>query len=199
MRAANPARTLLAAVALAAASGAAAQSVTPASRIDGKSEKAPDFTLVTQDGKVFTLGKDGRGRPLLLTFIYTSCPGACPYVVEECLGAARAAGKGRPAKERPLVVAVSFDPAVDTPQRLREHMMENRLKASEIVFLTGGADAVDKVLHDWAVTVGRDEKGDLFHGFQTAVIDREGTIVARYYGAGIEMAKLTGDTRAAAR
>jgi len=192
-------RALLAAVVLAAASGAAAQSVTPATRMDGRGEKAPDFTLVTQDEKVFTLGRDGRGRPLLLTFVFTSCPGACPYVVEECLQAARAAGKGRPEKDRPLVVAVSFDPAVDTPKRLREHMKENGLKASEIVFLTGGADAVEKVTHDWAVNVGRDEKGDIFHGFQTAVIGRDGTIVARYYGAGIEMAKLTADAKAAAR
>ncbi len=193
------ARPLVVAAALVLAGSAAGQAVTPASRLEGRGEKAPDFTLVTQDEKVFTLGTDGRGRPLLLTFIFTSCPGACPYVVEECLQAARAAGKGRPAKDRPLVVAVSFDPTVDTPKRHREHMKENRLKPSEIVFLTGSAGAVEKVTRDWAVSVGRDEKGDIFHGFQTAVIDREGTIVARYYGAGIDMAKLTADAKAAAR
>ncbi len=193
------ARILALVAALLVGASAAAQSVTPASRVDGRGEKAPDFTLVTQDEKVFTLGRDGRGRPLLLTFIFTSCPGACPYVVEECLQAARAAGKGRPAKDRPLVVAVSFDPKVDTPERLRAHMKENGLKRSEIVFLTGGEGAVEKVTHDWAVTVGRDEKGDLFHGFQTAVLDREGRIVARYYGAGIDMKQLVADAAAAAR
>lgn len=187
------------AVALALSGGAAAQSASPATRMDGRGEKAPDFTLVTQDGKVFTLSRDGRGRPLLLTFIFTSCPGACPLVVEECLRAARAAGKGRPAKDRPFVVAVSFDPDVDTPKRLRKHMGENRLKRSEISFLTGGKGAVEKAVRDWEVNVGRDEKGDIFHGFQTAVIDREGTIVARYYGAGIDVKTLTADAKAAAR
>ena len=181
------------------AGAAKGQSVTPATRTEGRGEKAPDFTLVTQDDRVFTLSKDGRGRPLLLTFVYTSCPGACPYVVEECLQAARAAGKGRPAEDRPFVVAVSFDPGVDTPKHLRAHMKENGLKASEIAFLTGGRTAVDLVLHDWQVNVGRDENGALFHGFQTAVIDREGTIVARYYGAGIDMKRLVADARAAAR
>jgi protein SCO1/2 len=178
------------------AGGAAAQ---PATRRDGNGEKARDFTLVTQDGKVFTLGKDGRGRPLLLTFIFTSCPGACPLVVDECLEAARAAGKGRPAQDRPLVVALSFDPAVDTPARLRAHMAENRFKRSEIVFLTGSEGAVDRAVFDWEVNVGRDAKGDIFHGFQTAVIDREGTIVARWYGAGLDVKKLTADVKAAAR
>lgn len=193
------ARPLVLAAALALAGGAPAQSVTPATRKDGLGEKAPDFTLLTQDEKVFTLGRDGRGRPLLVTFIFTSCPGACPLVVEECLAAARAAGKGRPAKDRPFVLAVSFDPAVDTPRRLREHMKENRLRRSEIAFLTGGKDAVEKAVRDWEVNVGRDDKGDIFHGFQTAVIDREGTIVARHYGAGLDVARLTADARAAAR
>lgn len=186
---------VLAALLLTAASAAAQ----PATRKDGRAEKAPDFTLVTQDGKVFTLGRDGRGRPVLLTFIFTSCPGACPLVVDECLEAARAAGKGRPAKDRPLVVALSFDPAVDTPQRLREHMKENRFNRSEIVFLTGSPAAVERAVRDWEVNVGRDEKGDIFHGFQTAVIDRKGTIVARWYGAGIDVKALTEDAKAAAR
>ena len=190
------ARPLLLATMLLAAATSAAQ---PATRKDGQGEKAPDFTLVTQDGKVFTLGTDGRGRPILLTFIFTSCPGACPLVVDECLEAARAAGKGRPAKDRPRVVAVSFDPDVDTPQRLRAHMKENGFKPSEIVFLTGGRGAVDRAVHDWEVNVGRDEKGDIFHGFQTAVIDRKGTIVSRWYGAGIDVKALTQDVRTAAR
>ena len=189
-------RPLLLAAALLLAGGAAAQ---PATRKDGQGEKAPDFTLVTQDAKVFTLGADGRGRPILLTFIFTSCPGACPLVVDECLEAARAAGKGKPAKDRPLVVALSFDPDVDTPKRLREHMAENRFKPSEIIFLTGSHGAVDRAVHDWEVNVGRDEKGDIFHGFQTAVIDRAGTIVARYYGAGIDVKQLAADAVAAAR
>jgi protein SCO1/2 len=154
---------------------------------------------VTQDEKVFTLGRDGRGRPILLTFIFTSCPGACPLVVDECLEAARAAGKGLPAKERPLVVALSFDPAVDTPRRLREHVRENKFNRSEIVFLTGSPAAVERAVHDWELNVGRDEKGDLFHGFQTAVIDRHGTIVARWYGAGLDVKALTRDAKAAAR
>lgn len=188
------ARPLLLAAALLLAGSAGAQ---PATRKDGRGERAPDFTLVTQDGKVFTLGKDGRGRPLLLTFIFTSCPGACPLVIDECLEAARAAGKGRPAQDRPLVVALSFDPDVDTPKRLREHMAENKFKRSEIVFLTGGKGAVNRAVHDWEVNVGRDEKGDIFHGFQTAVIDRAGTIVARYYGAGIEKKDLLADVKTA--
>jgi protein SCO1/2 len=171
--------------------------VTEASRLDGEGKQAADFTLLTQDAKPFTLSKDGAGRPLLVTFIFTSCPGACPFVVTECLEASRKAGKGLPAKERPLVLAVSFDPEVDTPVKLKQHMRESRLSPREVVFLTGGRAAVEKVVQDWGVSVGRDKKGDIFHGFQTAVVDRSGRIVAQYFGAGIEMKALVADVKTA--
>jgi protein SCO1 len=192
------AAALTVAFALAVALPAAGQSsVTKASRLDGERKQSWDFTLLTQDEKTFSLSKDGAGRPLLVTFIFTSCPGACPFVVEECLEASRKAGKGRPAKERPLVLAVSFDPDVDTPAKLKQHMKESHLSPREVLFLTGGKEAIEKVVHDWDVSVGRDKNGDIFHGFQTAVLDRSGRIVARYFGAGIDMKALVADVKAA--
>lgn len=189
---------VLAAFVFVAALPAAGQSsVTHAGRLDGESRPAPDFTLLTQDAKTFTLSKEGAGRPLLVTFIFTSCPGACPLVVDECIDAARRAGKGRPTKDRPLVLAVSFDPDVDTPAKLKEHMRENHLSPRDVVFLTGSKEAVDKVVHDWGVSVGRDKDGDIFHGFQTVVLDRAGRIVAKYFGAGIEKKDLLADVKTA--
>ncbi len=189
---------LLAAFAIAAVPPAAGQSsVTRASRLDGEGKPAADFTLLTQDAKPFTLSKDGAGRPLLVTFIFSSCPGACPLVVDECIEAARQAGKGRPAKDRPLVLAVSFDPDVDTPAKLKRHMKENHLSPRDVVFLTGTKEVVDKVVQDWGVSAGRDKKGDIFHGFQTVVLDRSGRIVAQYFGAGIEKKDLLADVKAA--
>ena len=189
---------LLVILAFASALPAAGQfGVTHASRLDGEGKTAADFTLLTQDAKPFTLSKDGAGRPLLVTFIFTSCPGACPLVVDECIDAARQAGKSRLEKDRPLVLAVSFDPGVDTPAKLKQHMAESHLSPRDVVFLTGSKEAVDKVVHDWGVNVGRDKKGDIFHGFQTAVLDRSGRIVAKYFGDGIEKKDLLADVRAA--
>ena len=189
---------VLAAFAFTAAPPAAGQSGgNRASRLAGENKPAIDFTLLTPDAKPFTLSKDGAGRPLLVTFIFTSCPGACPLVVDECLEAARKAGKGHSAKNRPLVVAVSFDPEVDTPAKLKEHMAENHFSPSDIVFLTGSKEAVDKVVHDWGVSVGRDKDGDIFHGFQTSVLDRSGRTVATYFGAGIDGTDLLADVKTA--
>lgn len=192
------ASAFLVALVFAAAPPAAGQSsVMRASRLDGESKQAADFTLLTQDAKPFTLSKDGAERALLVTFIFTSCPGACPLVVDECIEAARAAGTGGPAKDRPLVLAVSFDPDIDTPAKLKRHMKESHLSPRDVVFLTGSKEAVAKVVQDWGVSVGRDKKGDIFHGFQTVVLDRSGRIVAKYFGAGIEKKDLLADVRTA--
>ena len=188
---------LLAALALAAPPAAAQSSVTHASRLDGEKKPAADFTLLTQDAKPFTLSKDGAGRPLLVTFIFTSCPGACPLVVDECIEAARKAGKGRSGKDRPMVLALSFDPDIDTPAKLKAHMKENHLSPRDVTFLTGTQAEVDKVVQDWGVSVGRDKKGDIFHGFQTNVLDRSGRIVATYVGAGIDGKELLADVKTA--
>ena len=193
----RPLSALVALMFVAALPVAGQSSVTHASRLDGEGKPAADFTLLTQDAKPFTLSKDGAGRPLLVTFIFSSCPGACPLVVDECIEAARQAGKGRPAKDRPLVLAVSFDPDVDTPAKLKRHMKENHLSPRDVVFLTGTKEVVDKVVQDWGVSAGRDEKGDIFHGFQTVVLDRSGRIVAQYFGAGIEKKDLLADVKAA--
>jgi hypothetical protein len=77
-------------------------------------------------------------------------------------------------------------------------MKENHLSPKDVVFLTGSREAVDKVVHDWGVSVGRDKKGEIFHGFQTTVLDRSGRMVSQYFGAGIEKKDLLADVRAAA-
>jgi cytochrome oxidase Cu insertion factor (SCO1/SenC/PrrC family) len=96
-----------------------------------------DFTLTDQDGKPWNLAKDRKGRPVLLTFIFTRCPGACPYVVETCVATARKTGTKKDPASKPLVVALSFDPEYDTPERLRAYAEERGITKKEATFLTG--------------------------------------------------------------
>jgi len=43
-------------------------------------EPAPAFTLVNQQAKRVAL-RDLRGRPLVLTFLFTSCTDVCPALI----------------------------------------------------------------------------------------------------------------------
>jgi len=140
-----------------------------------------------------------NGRPVLLTFIFTRCPGPCPYVVEMSLTAARKAADPKDPKSKPLVVAVSFDPAHDTPPVLRAYMKERRIKPGEAVLLTGDPNAVKEVVEAYGVNVQKDAAGEIAHSFQTVVISREGRMVARYFGYNVDEEALLRDAKRAAR
>lgn len=156
---------------------------------------APGFTLKAADGGTFSLAK--AGRPVLLTFIFTECPGACPLVVEAAVTAARRVPKELP---RPLVVAVSFDPAVDTPKVLREYAKARDIAPGEAKFLTGSVPDLTRVCEAYKVHVGRNaDDGSIFHTFATVVIDAKGNVVARHDGPEVEQKLLDEDALEAAR
>jgi protein SCO1/2 len=81
--------------------------------------KVPDLTVVRDDGRPVSLVKElDDGRPVVMNFIYTTCPGICPVMsqtfsqFQERLGADR---------DKVHMVSISIDPEQDTPPRLREY------------------------------------------------------------------------------
>jgi protein SCO1/2 len=79
----------------------------------------PDLWLVRDDGQRVSLPKElDDGRPVVLNFIYTTCPGVCPIMsavftqFQDKLGAERA---------KVHMVSISIDPEQDTPGRLRDY------------------------------------------------------------------------------
>jgi len=170
----------------------------PATRVAEK-DAPPPVELIDQDGKPFTMETERQGRPVILTFIFTRCPGACPYVVEMSLAAARKAADPKDPKSKPLVVAVSFDPIHDTPPVLRAYMKERKIRPGEAVFLTGEPKKVEEVVLAFGVNVSRSESGDIDHAFETVVVDRSGRMVSRYFGDNIDEDALLKDAKAAGR
>ena len=81
--------------------------------------RLPDVTLVRADGHSVQLGSEiDDGRPVVVSFIYTSCTTVCPVTsltlaqLQDKLGAAR---------DLVHLVSISIDPEFDTPARLREY------------------------------------------------------------------------------
>lgn len=79
----------------------------------------PPVTLVRDDGKSVSLIDElNDGRPVVLTFIYTSCTTICPMVsqtfeqLQEELGSER---------DKVHLVSISIDPEEDTPARLKAY------------------------------------------------------------------------------
>jgi protein SCO1/2 len=82
--------------------------------------RAPDFSLRDQDGRPIAM-RDFRGRPVIVTFLYTHCDETCPPQAQQIKGALEVLGRDVP------VLAIAVDPLNDTPQSARRFLLEQRM------------------------------------------------------------------------
>jgi protein SCO1 len=113
----------LGAVVLAASGRDEEGPVSGASRFEGavmpRGLRAPDFELQNQDGEPVSM-RALRGRPVLVTFLYTTCEDSCPAQAHVVRGALDELGHDLPA------LAIAVDPPRDTPERARAFLSEQR-------------------------------------------------------------------------
>jgi protein SCO1/2 len=114
----------LGAIALAASSRGGDDEITPApTRFEGatmpKGVMAPDFDLTNQDGERISM-RELRGKPVVVTFLYTTCEDTCPVQAQTVRGALDQLGHDLPA------IAVAVDPPRDTPERARAFLSDQR-------------------------------------------------------------------------
>jgi protein SCO1/2 len=81
--------------------------------------RAPDFELRNQDGERVTM-RELRGRPVMVTFLYTTCEETCPLQAQTVRGALDQLGHDVPA------LAIAVDPPRDTPERARAFLAKQR-------------------------------------------------------------------------
>jgi len=108
---------------------------------------APDFTLNDgATGEVVTLSALA-GKVVLLTFLYTACPDACPLTAETI----RAARDRLGAKADSVAfIAVSVDPRGDTPAAIRRFNAEHGLTTG-FRYLIGPQAALARVWQEYGV------------------------------------------------
>ena len=141
----------------------------------------PDAPLRDQAGRQVQ-ARDYAGRDVIVTFIYTRCPlpDFCPLMLSRLNDAAarlRKAGH----RDDVQMVAISIDPARDTPQVLAEYGRAHITGEEGDPFrrwslLTGTPENVRTWASFFALTFEPDGK-EIAHGLRTAVVDREGRVV----------------------
>ncbi|KVV45517.1 hypothetical protein WK81_09240 [Burkholderia ubonensis] len=79
----------------------------------------PPVELVRDDGKTVSLVDElNDGRPVILTFIYTSCTTICPMISQTL---ERLQGELGSDRDKVHIVSISIDPEEDTPARLKAY------------------------------------------------------------------------------
>ena len=125
--------------------------------------RLPDFRLASQDGEAVTAAAL-RGRPVVVTFLYSTCRDTCPAQVRSIRGALDDLGRDV------AVVGVSVDPANDTPARARTFLLEQSM-TGRMDFLLGTREQLEPVWKAFGIAPqsnGRD------HSAYTVVVDGDG-------------------------
>jgi protein SCO1/2 len=158
----------------------------------------PAFTLIDQAGATFS-SRSLEGHAWIATFIYTSCPGPCPRVVERM----KAIDAELVHDPRLRLVSFSVDPATDTPEKLAVYARERELDSARWTLLTGPSDEIFTLARlgfklgvNTADATDLPTTGPVVHSVHAVLVDRAGRIRGYYdTTSGEAMAKLVEDSR----
>jgi protein SCO1/2 len=140
----------------------------------------PDFRLTDQKRRQVTLS-ELRGKVVAINFVYTSCalPDFCLRIASH-FGMLQKRFKAQLGRDL-VLLTVTFDPVHDTPEVLAEYAKQFGADPATWHFLTGAAGDVQRVCQLFGVDFFPDE-GLMNHSLHTAIIDRNGTLVANIEG-----------------
>lgn len=139
--------------------------------IDLGKERAPDFRLNDDRGNPVSLA-DYRGKVVVLTFLYTTCPDECPLIAAKLRTAADQLGD---AMNQVAYVAVSTDPQNDTPTAVQEFLKLHHLE-KEMRYLIGTSDQLQPVWTAYYIgaTSNSSSVNSVAHSARVIVIDKAG-------------------------
>lgn len=147
-------------------------------------DAVPDFKLLNQSDRTIGL-KSFRGKVVVMTFIYTRCPLAdyCPRMSRNFAQIDKALAEDKTLYAKTHLISVSFDPAYDTPKVLKSYGEAYTGKYVNETFQHWDFAAppvaeLPRMEQYFDVGVTPGENGTLQHSLSTAVIGKDGKIVA---------------------
>jgi protein SCO1 len=147
-------------------------------------EEVPDFSLLNQDNKPIHI-RQYRGKPLLLTFIYTRCPlpDYCPRTSKNFSDIRRELRSLPATTIQPHLLTISFDTDFDTPAVLRSYAGRymNPVDYRDWEFASGSSDEIKKITGYFGLSYWK-ESGQITHNLVTALIGPNGKLVRLYKG-----------------
>ncbi len=165
-------------------------------------DQVPDFHFVNQNNRQISVNQY-RGKTLILTFIYTRCPfpDFCPRVSQQFAEVNRQLRRDKELVGKTHLLSISFDPAHDTPRKLREYGFEVSGTRDAAVFnrwqfVVPTAPDLPAIARFFGLTYS-EQGGLITHSLSTAVIGPDGKISKWYHGSEWQAADLMKDAAAA--
>ena len=138
-----------------------------------------DYTLLDRAGRAVRLSSY-RGKPLLVSFIYTGCFRVCPTTTRSLqkvvLAAQAALGEGKF-----KVISIGFNQPADSPQALGYFAKQYGINSPDWDFLSPPASIVPQLARDFGFSFAATPAG-FDHLLQLSVVGADGRIYRQIYG-----------------
>ena len=152
------------------------------------STPAPDFRLTDQSGVPISLSQF-KGKPVVLTFLYTHCKDLCPLTAEKLHVVMQNLGSDA---QKVAVLAVSIDPKGDTTAAALAFSKSHRMEGYWH-FLTGTFNVLSPIWSNYDVYADTSDQS-VNHSFALYVLDKQGR-ERIFLDSGFTPAELTADLK----
>ncbi len=151
-----------------------------------------DTKLVDQNGNTVELSSL-KGKPLVVDFIYTSCPGPCLMETAKLANVALRLGSDLGSKV--TIVSISVDPEHDGPKQLLDYSRQQGADEKGWYFLTGGPADVDRALAGFKLSRQVEPDGSVGHMVEMMLIGPDGRLVREYNGQIVKAQDIVDDVK----
>jgi len=138
-----------------------------------------NYRLIDSTGASVPL-RDYRGKPLVISLIYTACSSVCPPTTQHLIDAVKEAGRIF-GYDRFNVLTVGFDARHDTPARMAQFASIQGVKIQNWRLASADPATIEALLHDLGfsyVSVA----GGFDHVTQTTIVGSDGKVYRSVYG-----------------
>jgi protein SCO1 len=151
-----------------------------------------DTKLVDQNGNTISL-ESLKGKPMVVDFIYTTCPGPC--LMETAKFANVALRLGNDLGSKVTLVSITVDPEHDGPKQLLAYSRQQGADEKGWYFLTGGPADVDKALAGFKLSRQIEPDGSVGHLIAMMLIGPDGRVLRDYNGEAVKAQDIVDDVR----
>ncbi len=139
----------------------------------------PELTFVDKQGKKVPL-TELRGKPVLISLIYTGCANTCPVIIENLHQTVEVAQEAL-GQDSFAVVTIGFDARHDTPERMRSFARMHGVDLPNWFFLSGDQALIQNLADATGFTFVP-SAGGFDHTAQVSIVDAEGRIYQQVRG-----------------
>jgi len=148
-----------------------------------------DYRFTDSEGRAVRLA-ELRGKPLVVSFVYTGCFQVCPTATQFLAGAVRDAERSLgPGTFR--VATIGFNQPFDSPEAMKAFARKYGIASPDWLFLSPQADTLSALVADFGFRYEPTAAG-FDHLLQVSIVDPQGRIYRQVYGDEFDAPLFTG-------